>query len=175
MILLLMLVALTSEEVEKLTMQQRVGVVASWPVEAQVLEFKDLSEQELHEYSFCYSQGADSGASYRFCISDRRWERARVDLDKLLKRVPAQIAAQDRKLAEYTKTAGDVTFVADARKSFWASQKAWEVSFSADCTLQAIAVRTAPVSTAAVTALQGCEADRMLARIEFLKNVYEIE
>ena len=154
-------------------MIERVANVAKWPINEQDRStFTSASEQELHELSYCMS--GESGQPFRFCLNDRRWERGRVELDAVLKKVSAAIESQDRTLREYTKSSGGVTFVAMAKKSFHNSQKLWEKSYAADCTLVGISMRTGSAGTEGVTANWGCEADRILERVAFLRRTYDL-
>ena len=154
-------------------MIERVAQVAKWPIDEQVRNtFTSASEQELHELSYCMSD--ENGQPFRFCLNNRRWERGRVELDAALKNISAAIETQDRTLREFTKISGGVTFVAKAKKSFHSSQKLWGKSYAADCTLVGISMRTGNAGTEGVTANWGCEADRILERVAFLRRTYDL-
>ena len=143
-------------------------VTGSHPADAQSQSMPQPDDDE-------YCSSDDNSAPYRFCLAERRFDRASEELDRLIPMIRLTAMNRRESLSEFAEKFGDVTLEGDPVDAFDASQQAWEVSYRADCELIGIMTATGNAGTEGVTARVDCEAERVEQRIAHLKTIYEME
>ncbi len=119
-----------------------------------------------------YCATPDSGQPMRFCLADRRYERLKANLAALLPKARRAAQEQRRAILEFSRRNGGVTLDGNPVTVLDRAQRAWEVSYVADCSVFALSRATGGAGTEGVTAQQECNADRIAERIGFLKTIY---
>ncbi len=127
-------------------------------------------ENTAREIAFC--SGSQSTQPLRFCLADRRYERLKAEVAALLPKARRAAQMQRREILEFSRRNGGVTLDGSPVTALDRAQRAWEVSYVADCGVFALSRATGNAGTEGVTAMQDCYADRIAERIGFLKTIY---
>ncbi len=126
-------------------------------------------EATAQEFTICSKQ---DDQPYRFCLADRKYERARQDLAIAYAKAQRAATAHRREIAEFSRTNGGVTQSGDPVQALVTAQRAWTRSYQADCAVVGLAVATGNAGTEGVTKSRDCEADRLFERVRFLRDAY---
>ena len=132
-----------------------------------------IYDSTVQERSFCAS--AQSSQPERFCLADRKHERAERGMASALAKARLDAVAKKREIQRFARAVGGVTLGGDPVKALATSQQAWQRSYRADCNAAGLDVATGNGGTEGVTLQWECEADRILDRARFLTKLYSTE
>lgn len=124
-------------------------------------------ESTPQEIAICLRQ---SDQPERFCMADRKHDRAEKELAVAMVTARRAALAQKRAIAQFSREVGGVTLEGNPVEVLEASHRAWLKSYRSDCLLAGLALANGNAGTEGVTANWACEANRILDRVDFLKR-----
>lgn len=119
-----------------------------------------------------YCSSCASGQPSRLCLADRRYERIKSELAALLPQARRAAENSRREIADFSKRIGDVSLEGNPVAALAKAQRAWEVSYAADCSVVGLQMATGNGGTEGPTARLECLADHIEQRVRFLKDIY---
>jgi uncharacterized protein YecT (DUF1311 family) len=146
--------------------------VSAWLLLIAAVADQNMASTKAEE---AYCAKPNSSQPYRFCLANRKRERASTALKAALTAARRGAGIQKREIMRFSRQSGGVTLSGDPVKVLEASQKAWEQSYIEDCHVEGLAVATGNAGTEGVNTMHDCEATRIFQRVDFLVSAFPSE